>query len=79
MKEIGQIHGRGSITPVNLRDLTDEEAKRALDMVTVMLRKKSGVLKTRMCINGSSQKNWMSKEEITSPAAAPQAVHLTPH
>ena len=77
MKEIGQIHGRGSITPVHLRDLTDEEAKRALDMVTVMLRKKSGVLKTRMCINGSSQKNWMSKEEITSPTAAPQAVLLS--
>ena len=62
---------------MHLRDLTDEEAARALDLVTVMLRKKDGTVKTRMCINGSSQKNWMSKEEIASPTAAPQSVILT--
>ena len=58
MKEIGQIHGRGSLSPVYLRDLTDEEAKKAFDLVTVMLRKQNGIVKTRMCLNGSTQKNW---------------------
>ena len=54
-KEIGQLHGRGGLTPTGLRDLTDEEAKRALEAVTILLRKKSGVVKSRTCANGSVQ------------------------
>ena len=77
MKEIGQIHGRGSLSPVCLRDLTDEEAKKAFDLVIVMLRKQNGIVKTRMCLNGSMQKNWMSKEDIASPTAAPESAVLT--
>ena len=52
-KEIGQLHSRGRLTPTGLRDLTDEEAKRALEAVTILLRKKSGVVKSRTCVNDS--------------------------
>ena len=76
-KEIGQLHGRGGLTPTGLRDLTDEEAKRALEAVTILLQKKSGVVKSRTCANGSVQRNWMTKEEVTSPTALTESVLLT--
>ena len=40
LKEITQLHGRGGLSPTGLRDLTDEEARRAFEAVTVLLRKK---------------------------------------
>ena len=76
-KEIGQMHGRGGLSPVKLRDLSDEEARKALETVTIMLRKKNGTVKTRTCANGSVQRNWMSKEDVASPTAAPESVMLT--
>ena len=76
-KEIGQLHGRGGLTPTGLRDLTDEAAKRALEAVTILLRKKSGLVKSRTCANGSVQCNWMTKEEVTSPTALTESVLLT--
>ncbi len=39
-KEIGQIHGRKGIAPTHLRDLTNTEADRALEALTILLRKK---------------------------------------
>ena len=77
LKEIGQMHGRGGLQPTHLRDLTDEEARRALEAVTIMLEKKDGTVKTRTCANGSVQKNWMTKEDVTSPTAATESVILT--
>ena len=77
MKEIGQLHGRGAVKPVHLRDLTDIEGARALEAVTRMLEKKSGECKTRVCADGSVQKDWMSKEDITSPTAHTDSIFLT--
>ena len=68
-KEIGQLHGRGSLHPSRLQDLTYEEAKKTLETVTVLLCKKTGQVKARTCANGSVQRNWMSKEDVTSPTA----------
>ena len=76
-KEIKQLHGRGGMSPTHLRDLTDLEAKRALEAVTILLRKKSGVVKARTCANGSVQRNWMSKEDVSSPTALTESVLLT--
>jgi len=58
LKEMKQLHERKSGYPVELCDLTDEEAKRALGMVDIMLQKKDSTVKLRACINGSKQKNW---------------------
>ena len=37
LKEMGQLHGRKSLKPTQLRDLTDKEAKRASEAVTILL------------------------------------------
>ena len=76
-KEVAQLHGRKGLQPVRRDDLTELEAKRALEAVTVMLRKRSGKVKSRTCADGRKQKLWLSKEEVASPTVATEAVILT--
>ena len=75
-KEVKQLHGRKGLQPTKREHLTEQEQRRALEAVTVMLRKRIGLVKSRTCANGSKQ-TWLSKEEISSPTVSTEAVILT--
>ena len=45
--------------------------------MTILLWKKSGVVKSSCCANGSVEQNWMTKEEVTSPTALMESALLT--
>ena len=77
LKEMRQLHERKSAERVLLKDLTNQERIRALKMVDFVLRKKCGTLKSRACIDGRPQKNYVSKEDISSPTPVPDSVFLT--
>ncbi len=77
LKEMKQLHEREAGYPVELRDLTDEEARRALEVVDIMLQKRDSTVKARACINGSKQRNWMNKDEVSSPTPVPESIIVT--
>ena len=53
------------------------EKKRALESLIFLVEKKSGEVKARTCANGSVQRNWMTKEDSTSPTVSIPALFST--
>ena len=70
MKEMQQLHDRVCFEPIKLENLTPTEKKRALESLIFLVEKKSGEVKARTCANGSVQRNWMTKEDSTSPTVS---------
>ena len=76
-KEAKQLHGRDGLKPIRRQLLSHEEAKRALEAVTIVLRKRAGLVKSRTCADGRKEKLWLNKEDISSPTASAESVLLT--
>ena len=76
-KEVKQVHDRDCIRPVHKKDLSPSELLRAMGAVTFMLRKKDGTVKTRMCVNGSTQRLYQSREDVSSPTVTTDGLLLT--
>ena len=77
MKELRQLHDMHVISPIHPRDMTKEEIKRALPYLMFLKRKRCGKIKGRGCADGRSQREFISKEEASSPTASLYAIILT--
>ena len=75
--EMNQLHERNCFEPVDVKSLSDEERKRALESLIFLTKKRDGRIKARACANGSKQREWMSREESSSPMVSLPAVVLT--
>ncbi len=76
-KEVKQIHDRDCIRPILKSDLNPTERSRVMEAVTFMLQKHDGTVKTRTCVNGSTQRSWMTRAETSSPTVATESLFLT--
>ena len=76
-KEFKQLHERECFKPVDVNTLSREERKRALESLAFVTQKRDGTVKGRTCANGSKQRQWMSKEDTSSPTVSLEAVLLT--
>ena len=76
-KEMTQLHERNCFKPVDVSSLSDQEKKRALESLIFLTEKRDGRIKARACANGSKQREWMSKEDSTSPTVSLPAVLAT--
>jgi hypothetical protein len=65
------------MTPINKYDLTPEERKGALRYLMFLKEKRCGTIKGRGCADGRSQRGYMTKEEMSSPTVATEALILT--
>ena len=74
---MNQLHERNCFEPVDVKSLSDEERKRALESLIFLTEKRDGRIKARACANGSKQREWMSREESSSPTVSLPAVVLT--
>ena len=77
MSEIKQLHDREAFTPINIKDLSPEERKRALETIVFMEEKRDGRIKTRACANRKKQRIWTDKNNTSSPTVSTEAVLLT--
>ena len=77
VKEMKQLHDRSCFEPIKFENLTPTEKKRALESLIFLVDKRSGEIKARTCANGSVQRNWMSKEESSSPTVSIPALFMT--
>jgi hypothetical protein len=77
LTELQQLYDRDVMRPVNKYDLTPAERKGALRYLMFLKEKRCGTIEGRGCADGRSQREYMSKEETSSPTVATEALILT--
>ena len=70
LKELRQLHEREVIIPVHPKRLTRDELKRSLPYLMFLKRKRCGKVKGRGCADGRSQREFISKDEASSPTVS---------
>jgi len=76
-KELGQMHNRVCFTPVSISSLSPTERKRAQEALMFLTEKKDGTVKSRLVYNGAPTREWVSREEASSPTAALKSLVIT--
>ena len=76
-KELQQLHDRGVLAPKLFMELTKEQRARSLAYLMFLKQKRDETIKGRGCADGRPQREWMSKEDTTSPTVATQALILS--
>ena len=66
-KEWDQFHRRKCFVPVDIASLTEKEKKRAQQAVMLLTEKRNGDIKGRAVYNGKPMREWLSREDTTSP------------
>jgi hypothetical protein len=77
MAELQQLYDRDVMEPVGKYDLTPAERKGALRYLMFLKEKRDGLIKGRGCADGRPQREYMTKEETSSPTVATEALLLS--
>jgi Reverse transcriptase (RNA-dependent DNA polymerase) len=75
--EMQQLHERAAFKPVSIQEMTPKERKRAMESLIFLVEKKDGRVKARACANGSTQREYINKEEAASPTVATESILIT--
>ena len=67
MKEILNLTQNDYFGETDYNTLNQDAKDKVLPILMFMIRKRNGMLKTRGCANGSVQRLYTSKEEVSSP------------
>jgi hypothetical protein len=76
-KEMKQLHDRVVFKPIKVEDLTEQERRRTMESLIFLVEKRDGSVKARTCVNGSTQRGYMDRDEATSPTASTESILLT--
>jgi hypothetical protein len=71
--EMQQLYDRQCLKPVSYKSLSGTERKRALESLIFLTEKKDGRIKARFCANGNPQRQWMDRDEVSSPTLTTEA------
>ena len=71
------LHGRGVIEPVKKHMVSGKIWKGALPYLMFLKRKRCGKIKARGCADGRRQREFISKEEASSPTVSTHALMAT--
>ena len=63
--------------PGKVESLTQQERNRATESLIFLVEKRDNVIKARTCANGSTQREYISKDEAASPTAATDSILIT--
>jgi hypothetical protein len=72
-----QIHMRDSFQPKHYHELTSKDKARMVESFIFLKEKKDGTLKARAVLGGNVQREYITKDEASSPTAYTEAVILT--
>ena len=75
--EMKQLHFRDTFRPMHWRDLTHAQRKSILESHMFLKQKRTGAIKGRTVAGGNKQRDFISKEEASSPTVATESVLLT--
>ena len=76
-KEMEQLHKRTCFTPISIKELSKEEKKKAQRALCFLTQKNDGRIKARTVYNGKPTREWLSREDSSSPTASTEGVMLT--
>ena len=77
MKEFQMLHDQKCWVPRDPSTLTRDERIQALSTVVFMKEKRDGRIKTRSCVNGAPQREYIKKEDAASPTVHTDSVFIT--
>jgi hypothetical protein len=75
--EMKQLHMRETFRPLHYEDLTEAERRSVLESHLFLKEKRDGKIKGRTVAGGNKQRDFISKEDASSPTVATESVLLT--
>jgi len=75
--EMKQLHWRNSFRPVRWNGLTQQQKDMVLESHIFLTQKRTGEIKGRTVAGGNKQRNYIEKEDASSPTVATESVILT--
>ena len=72
-----QLHFRDTFRPRHMKDLTEKERKEMLESHMFLKQKRDGNVKGCHMAGGIKQRDFISKEDASSPTVSTEAVMLT--
>ena len=75
--ELKQMHERKCFKAIAIAELTRRERVRAQEGLMLLTKKRSGVIKGRLAYNGKKTRDWISKENTSSPTVGTHSIMLT--
>ena len=76
-KELKQLRDMKTYETVHTRELTRQERKDVLSSLMFLTEKRCGKLKSHACANGSTQREYIKKEDAASPTVSGDSVMIT--
>jgi len=77
LSEMKQLHMRDTFRPMHWRELNDLQKKTILESHMFLKQKRDGKIKGRTVAGGNKQRDFISKEDSSSPTVSTEAVLLT--
>jgi hypothetical protein len=71
-----QLHWRNSFKPVHWKDVDEERRKQIFESHVLMKKKRTSPIKARKVAGGNKQRDFISKENVSSPTIAMESVLL---
>ena len=76
-KEMEQLIKRNCFSPIHVEELSESEKRKAVDSMLLLAQKNDNTIKGRCVFRGSQTRDWISKEEASSPTASHEALCAT--
>ena len=76
-EELEQLVERNCWTPIHVEDMTELERDRAQDAMLLLAEKHSGEVKGRCVFKGNGTREWLTREDTSSPTASLEAIMVT--
>jgi hypothetical protein len=77
MKEVNQLHKRRCFAPLKVEEMKPSKWKKAQIALMLLTEKRDKSVKGRMVYNGKPTREWLSREDTASPAAALESIMFT--
>ena len=76
-KEMKQLHDRVVFKPIIVSELTEQEKRRAMESLIFLVEKRDGTINGRTCANGSTEREYVDRDEAASPTAMTESIIIT--
>jgi hypothetical protein len=76
-KELIQLHMKDNFEPQDVKTLTGDQKKSALEYLMFLKERRNGTIKGRTCADGRNQREGSTKSDTTSPTVALEFVLIT--
>src|SRR5210317_806957 len=77
MGELEQLVQRNCWDPIHVEEMNNLERKRAQDAMMLLAEKNTGEIKGRCVYKGNGTREWLSREDTSSPTASLEAIMTT--